>query len=273
MWLFTPRGFFSAVRKPDDAKDDMLTIRARDKADLEQLADLLPEAVPYAKKYSDYPWRIRIPQKDWALALARMALEIDYDNFKDEVKRTQGSSRAGTYGQVWSVMLQVDPTYKKTSYGGGGGGGSWKTEKRTWKKGDRAWDSVKKRAATVRSNGKSLRVHYDGDADNVSTVVSFPSDLRTLWSEGDTVYDSFQHKFGTITKMEPLQVTYDDGKQSKTSVFWSDLKRPEDTSAQRTTSTATADQLQLPSGGFADQQESGKQKRSKGKRGNGRKHK
>jgi hypothetical protein len=37
MWLITPVGFFSIVRRPDDVADDTLTIRSRVESDLEAL--------------------------------------------------------------------------------------------------------------------------------------------------------------------------------------------------------------------------------------------
>jgi hypothetical protein len=39
VWLLTPFGFFSIVRKPDDVDVETLTIRARVKSDLEVLRE------------------------------------------------------------------------------------------------------------------------------------------------------------------------------------------------------------------------------------------
>lgn len=109
MWLITPRGFYSAVQKPWDGRDGMLTIRARAKVDLENLKDLLPDAKPFQEGgYSDYPWRIRVSQADWAEAIKKMALEIDYSNFKDEVTKRQGKKRHDIYTRVWSVLLSLE---------------------------------------------------------------------------------------------------------------------------------------------------------------------
>jgi hypothetical protein len=40
MWLITPIGFFSIVRKPDDQRVGTLTVRARERGDLEALRGL-----------------------------------------------------------------------------------------------------------------------------------------------------------------------------------------------------------------------------------------
>jgi hypothetical protein len=111
MWLMTPRGFYSAVEKRGDREQGMVTIRARVKGDLESLLELLPDETgkPYKERFgTDYPWRIRIPAGQWAHACARMALEIDYANFKDEVARKQGKKRAGVYGRIWGVLLDLE---------------------------------------------------------------------------------------------------------------------------------------------------------------------
>lgn len=110
MWIMTTRGFFSAVEKYEDRAEGMLTVRARDRRDLNNLKDLLPDAKPYReKRFSDYPWRIRVHREDWSFAVATMAEEISYSNFKDEVKLVQGAKRASVYGRVWAVLLSLEP--------------------------------------------------------------------------------------------------------------------------------------------------------------------
>lgn len=119
MWLMTPVGFFSAVEKPADRKTGMLTIRCRAKKDIDALAELLPNSKPTSNKGTDYPWRLRCTKEEWATVVARFALEIDYSNFKDEVKAKQGSGRAATYGRIWSDLLDLEGTKSYGSYGGG----------------------------------------------------------------------------------------------------------------------------------------------------------
>lgn len=106
MWLLTPFGFFSVVRKPRDVAEGRLTIRSRVRADLEALRETcLPgmgEIVEGAG--TDYRYRARVPRAELGLAMANLVSGIDYENFKDEVKHRQGSSRAQAYAEVWGVL-------------------------------------------------------------------------------------------------------------------------------------------------------------------------
>lgn len=109
MWLMTPRGFYSAVEKTGDQVDDMVTVRTRSKRDLDNLRDLLPNAeYPPRPYWSDYPFRLRCTRQEWSDAVATMALEIDYSNFKDRVAAKQGKKRAGIYNSVWSALLGIE---------------------------------------------------------------------------------------------------------------------------------------------------------------------
>ena len=105
MWLLTPRGFFSAVEDRDD--DAKLVVRTRTFEDLDALREILPHLVPIGGAGTDYPWRAWIDRREWAYALGVMAGEIDYPNFKDAVAECQGAARARVYGQVWSVLHQL----------------------------------------------------------------------------------------------------------------------------------------------------------------------
>jgi len=108
MWLMTPRGFYSAVQKKGDVKTGMVTVRARNRKDLEALADFFPNVKIAETKGTDYPCRIRVKQQAWAEAVRAMATEIDYSNFKDEVKKKQGWQRASVYSRIWSVLLDLE---------------------------------------------------------------------------------------------------------------------------------------------------------------------
>lgn len=126
MWLMTTRGFYSAVEKKEDGVEGV-TVRARNKSDIDRLKDLIPDAKPFKEKYyTDYAWRLRCSKLDWARAVAVMALEIDYSNFKDEVKRRRGSRVAAIYGRVWGVLLDLETGRRKafswpTGYSSGAG--------------------------------------------------------------------------------------------------------------------------------------------------------
>ncbi len=113
MWLITPIGFFSVVRKPTDTKNRTLTVRARVRSDLEALqAQYLPELGPIQESsVNDYRFRAVAPQAAVAAAMARLAETLDYSNFKDAVKQRQGAARANLYHGVWDVLyrLQQEP--------------------------------------------------------------------------------------------------------------------------------------------------------------------
>ena len=80
MWLFTRNGFFSIVRKRGE---DLLTVRARDKADLEALRT----AYGLETKVIESGLRTTLPaqaaSEEGAQIMAAEVMQIDYPNFKD----------------------------------------------------------------------------------------------------------------------------------------------------------------------------------------------
>ncbi len=109
MWLITPIGFFSVVRKPTDIKGKTLTVRARVKEDLQALkANFLPELGDIqASKANDYRYRAIAPQGAVAKAMASLVEQLDYANFKNEVAKRQGQARAALYHDVWSDLYRL----------------------------------------------------------------------------------------------------------------------------------------------------------------------
>ena len=106
MWIMTTRGFYSAVQHRE--YPTRLIIRARSKEDILALGDLLPDSPPWALESSDYEWRLDCSVAEWAGALASMALDIDYPNFKTAVKEVQGPERAAVYMSCWSALLRIE---------------------------------------------------------------------------------------------------------------------------------------------------------------------
>lgn len=110
MWVLTLDGFYSAVQHDDDP--EALVVRTRVKADVDALHHQLlrwsqpSEIVTYQD--SDYPWRTITTKVAWAQYLVIAAEEIDYSNFKDAVKHTQGSARASAYGNVWAALYGLE---------------------------------------------------------------------------------------------------------------------------------------------------------------------
>lgn len=110
MWLITPIGFFSVVRKSSDAEHDTLTIRARVRSDLEALKkEVLPSLSTIREGVgTDYPFRASASRSEVAAAFAAMLSNLDYANFKDEVAKVQGKQRAQAYHKVWSVLQGLE---------------------------------------------------------------------------------------------------------------------------------------------------------------------
>lgn len=120
MWLITPVGFFSVVRKPTDIKAQTLTVRARVRSDLEALKEAyLPELGPIQESaVNDYRFRAVAPKAAVAQAMARLVQNLDYSNFKDEVAKRQGNTRAHLYHDVWSTLYKlqkVEPATERES--------------------------------------------------------------------------------------------------------------------------------------------------------------
>lgn len=113
MWLITPVGFFSVVQKASDVAADTLTVRARVCGDLEALREqYLPNLSDVQEsKTNDYRFRAVAPRADVAAAMANMVNHLQYSNFKNQVAKVQGSSRAHLYHDVWDVLyrLQTEP--------------------------------------------------------------------------------------------------------------------------------------------------------------------
>lgn len=109
MWIFTTQGFFSIVDKHDTDHPNDLCIRARARADLENLVKELvghPEIISGGG--TDYPYRVWAVRDDVEEWLSRQVDDLDYSNFKNEVARVQGRERAHIYGGVWTQMLKAE---------------------------------------------------------------------------------------------------------------------------------------------------------------------
>ncbi|MBW7927602.1 MAG: hypothetical protein H3C58_05830 [Fimbriimonadaceae bacterium] len=119
MWLFTKHGFFSAVcawqgdgttHQPMDP--DRVVVRARVQSHLEALKRRFPEQLGACDILSspnrDYPYRIVVAKPEWTSVLAGLAEELDYDNFKGEVRRLEGSTPyERALHKVWGVMNKL----------------------------------------------------------------------------------------------------------------------------------------------------------------------
>lgn len=109
MWLFTKQGFFSIV-KPEYLDNDSVMIRARCAKDLKRLRKIMPNMGETKQTpKADYPYRAFIKVEDFAVGLARVALDVDYGNFKNKVAETLGREREQQLHEVWSAMQDLNP--------------------------------------------------------------------------------------------------------------------------------------------------------------------
>lgn len=119
MWIFTRYGFFSiaCARTPDGAIDPgLMMIRARRKSHLAQLqsrfAELLTAEIIKTQS-TDYRYRIVVPKSNWIAAIAELAEEQAWSNFKSETTRYQGAAGANyvhALHDVWAVMYRLQDT-------------------------------------------------------------------------------------------------------------------------------------------------------------------
>ena len=112
MWILHPKvGFLSLVQKDWNKPNDTLTIRARVYDDLVRLKAYLPSMSDIiSSEDSDYRHRAVADREAVMTAMAQLAADVRYDNFKDEVASLQGYTRAAIYGRVWHDLyrLQTD---------------------------------------------------------------------------------------------------------------------------------------------------------------------
>lgn len=106
MWVMTSAGFFSAV---EDRNNNLnVIVRARAETDIKKMAALTGSR--YAKTPdADYPYRLTCGKEVWANTLKVLALNINYDNFKNSV--TDDDHREA-YHAVWTDMHAIDDRYK-----------------------------------------------------------------------------------------------------------------------------------------------------------------
>ena len=61
--------------------------------------------VIYESDHADYRYRALVARDEWVHAAQRLAVDIDYPNFKNAVAERQGRERSARYGRVWATML------------------------------------------------------------------------------------------------------------------------------------------------------------------------
>jgi len=119
MWIMTEEGFFSAVENNFNRKE--VVVRARQRKDLENLLGFIDhdafEVGPIQEnKGSDYRYRLFMSKQCWAEYVEYSAMSINYTNFKDRIEKVD-YSRALTYGEVWSVLYDLQINENKSKIG------------------------------------------------------------------------------------------------------------------------------------------------------------
>src|SRR5262245_28238814 len=105
MWLLTTQGFYSVVAHRRDPQ--RLIVRARLREDLEALREQIPALRVYSDRDADYRWRALVTRAEWVAAVAELATELDYDNFKRAVAERQGRDRQRLYHRVWATLREL----------------------------------------------------------------------------------------------------------------------------------------------------------------------
>ena len=105
MWLMTTQGFYSAVAHR--TSDEHVLVRARTREDIEALRRQIPDIEPFEDLDADYRHRAVVTRAEWVSAVAQLASEIDYGNFKSAVAVQQGYDRAALYSRVWGDLLTL----------------------------------------------------------------------------------------------------------------------------------------------------------------------
>jgi hypothetical protein len=61
---------------------------------------------------SDYRFRAVADRQAVSTSMAKLAADIDYDNFKNEVAKRQGYQRAAVYSDVWHDLYRLQHNHR-----------------------------------------------------------------------------------------------------------------------------------------------------------------
>ena len=95
MWIFTRKGFVSAVQHDEDSR--LMVVRARAKHHLEAL---FPDEHIIELAPADYPYRVHITRQEFVEWATAQAEAIDYPDFKSSLDDDQYYD---TCSRIWSV--------------------------------------------------------------------------------------------------------------------------------------------------------------------------
>jgi hypothetical protein len=119
MWICLPMGMYMPALRPAHtvpAGDNrLLQIRSRRFVDLVRLKnEYLPELGEIIElPHTDYEFRAYCTHEQWANALARAALDIDYVKFKEQSEKKYGDKKLHeVYTAMWSTVYARLSTHK-----------------------------------------------------------------------------------------------------------------------------------------------------------------
>ena len=104
MWIMSRDGMLSAVQ--DRESPYHLLVRGRRKKDLKKLAQF---AYVHIRRMddADYPYRVRVTKPVFAKFMADNIADIQYDNFKDSIKKRDKQYR-DFLGYVWLRGIDLE---------------------------------------------------------------------------------------------------------------------------------------------------------------------
>ncbi len=84
-------------------------MRSRLRKDLQNLLQLTgKEHVIQAWDGADYRYRIVVPQSDFIEIMAKLALALDYPNFKSQIARLPDQrEKLHAFHEIWSIMADL----------------------------------------------------------------------------------------------------------------------------------------------------------------------
>jgi hypothetical protein len=102
MWLATKHGFYSIVQKAPDE----FHVRGRIRKDLENLLHLVERDLEILEwPLADYRYRIIVQQSDLAQLMGKLAISLDYPNFKNRIAEEPDQRvKLHAFHEVWSIM-------------------------------------------------------------------------------------------------------------------------------------------------------------------------
>ncbi len=106
VWIASKYGFYSIVQKPVNN----FQIRSRNIEDIENLLNITKiDAKIDEVSGIDYQCRIHVDQEDMLKAFIILGENINYSNFKDEVKKHEDQkNKIFAYYRIWEVLLSVN---------------------------------------------------------------------------------------------------------------------------------------------------------------------